>query len=293
MLLSSEALQAEIQLDERHYANRALEIAFTFEKLFDDSYLTYNRDKETKDIYANLITTNVAKRFAELCRKTKAIVLMSGTLHSEDVLKNVFGIKDFSVVEAETITPGKIEVIKTGSELNCDYKTLNSDESKRREYLSALSACMEKAVKPVLVHVNAFEDLPAEEEIMEYSIANIVSRQKLREMQENDKKGEDVSRFKAKVIDSLFSTKCSRGVDFPGDSCNTVIFTKYPNPNVQDIFWKVLKRTHPAYFWNFYHDKARREFLQRIFRALRSQHDHVYISSPDLRVLEAAKKLFI
>jgi Rad3-related DNA helicase len=48
---------------------------------------------------------------------------------------------------------------------------------------------------------------------------------------------------------------------------------------------------HPEFFWDFYRDKARREFLQRIYRALRSKDDHVYILSPDTRVLDAVREM--
>jgi len=73
--------------------------------------------------------------------------------------------------------------------------------------------------------------------------------------------------------------------------CNSIVFTKYPNPNVSDTFWKVLQKTHPDYYWEFYKDKASRGFLQRIYRALRSPNDHVKILSPDIRVLDCARKL--
>ena len=65
----------------------------------------------------------------------------------------------------------------------------------------------------------------------------------------------------------------------------------YPNSNIQDIFWKVIKNTHPDYYWEFYKDKAKREFLQRIYRALRSKDDHVYVLSPDARVLQEVRNL--
>ena len=100
-----------------------------------------------------------------------------------------------------------------------------------------------------------------------------------------------ISLFKDKKSEFLFSTKCSRGVDFPGDICKSVIFTKYPNPNVNGTFWKILQKNHPSDFWEFYQDKARREFLQRIYRAVRSKEDHVFILSPDIRVLDAVRKL--
>jgi Rad3-related DNA helicase len=83
----------------------------------------------------------------------------------------------------------------------------------------------------------------------------------------------------------------TRGIDFPGNMCNSVIFTKYPNPNISDTFWKILQKTHPDNFWEFYRDKAYREFLQRIYRAVRSKEDHVYILSPDIRVLQSVKRL--
>ena len=286
LLLRSRDLQAEIALDEAHYANDVLETAFDFSDLFEDTYATYN--KEDNDIYVNLVTTNVAKRFADLISKTKVLVLMSGTLHSPAVLSNVFGIKDFAIVEAEGTTPGEIEIHKTGKEMDCKYSSL---QGKRKEYLQSLSACLEKAKKPVLIHVNAYSDLPTESEKSEYQIKNLISKESLLAIQGEDKNGELISQFKNKQSDTLFSTKCSRGVDFPGDICNSIIFTKYPNPNTQDIFWKILEKTHNKYFWQIYQDKAYREFLQRLYRALRSKHDHVFVLSPDSRVLDALKKI--
>lgn len=289
LLLKNDTLQAEISLDEDHYANKLLEIALMFNDLFEDTYVTYSKDD--KDLYVHLVTTNLAKRFTEFCDKTKVLILMSGTQHSEDVLRNVFGINNFAIIEAETKMPGRININEGGYEINCEYKNLKAGEHKRKEYLLALSACIEKANKPVLIHVNAFEDLPTNQELNEYNITNIISREKLRYLQTEDKNGERVSKFKAKLIDILFTTKCSRGVDFPGDICNSIVFTKYPNPNIQDTFWKILKKTHPNYFWNIYMDKAKREFLQRLYRALRSKDDQVYVLSPDSRVIDALKKM--
>jgi len=98
-------------------------------------------------------------------------------------------------------------------------------------------------------------------------------------------------KFKSGNSNILFTTKCSRGIDFPGHTCRSVVFTKYPNPNINGTFWKILGKTHPDYFWEFYKDKARREFLQKIYRALRSKDDHVCILSPDIRVLNAVREL--
>jgi Rad3-related DNA helicase len=84
----------------------------------------------------------------------------------------------------------------------------------------------------------------------------------------------------------LFTTKCSRGIDFPFEMCNSVVITKFPYPNTQSLFWKILKKQKPAMFWEFYKDKAHRELLQRVYRSVRDPADHVFLLSPDIRVLE-------
>lgn len=291
MLLKNPEIEVEASLDEMNYSNKAIEVAKEFKEFLEDTYLTFKR--KDNDLVAHLVTTNLSKKFGEIIEKNKAIVLMSGTLHSESVLKNVFGIKEYSIVEAETYNQGTIEIHMTGKEIDCKYSNFSSKKHSREDYLKALSAAMQKAKKPVLVHVNSFEDLPTMEERDKLDLAGVMAREKLFEMQTNDKTGKMISMFKSKMSDSLFTTKCSRGVDFPGDTCNSVVFTKYPNPNVRGTFWKILEKTHSKYYWGFYRDKARREFLQRIYRAVRSKTDHVYVLSPDSRVLDAVRDLQI
>ena len=289
LFLKNPWIEAEASLDEMNYSNHAIGIARMFDGFFEDTYLTFERRE--KDLYANLVATNLSKRFGDIIDKNKALVLMSGTLHSEEVLRKVFGLQDFKVVEAETLHQGSIDIIMTGKEFDCKYANFKSKLHSRQDYLFALNASIEKAKNPILVHVNAFEDLPTEREALELGLKEVMSREKLHALQSEDKTGRLISMFKAKLSNVLFTTKCSRGVDFPGDVCNSVIFTKYPNPNVKGTFWKILEKTHPDYYWDFYKDKARRDFLQRIYRALRSENDHVYVLSPDLRVLDAVRRL--
>jgi len=291
LILKDGNLESETYFEDSssNYVAKAIGAAKDFEDFFTDTYLTYRIYE--KDLYVNIVTTNMSKRLQEVLNKNKTLVFMSGTLHSKNVLEKVFGIADYRVVEAETIPPGTIEIFRTGKEFDCKYENFNSGKNTRESYLEALSACTEKALRPSLVHVNAFNDLPGEEEISKFSLKGLISREKLIELQEKDKTGKLVSEFKRKLFDILYSTKCSRGVDFPGDSCNSILFTKYPNPNPNDTFWKILKKTHQEYFWDFYKDKARREFLQRLYRALRSPEDHVFVLSPDSRILEAVKEI--
>ncbi|MDP4039792.1 MAG: helicase C-terminal domain-containing protein [Candidatus Pacearchaeota archaeon] len=291
ILKKDKELEAEIILDELNYANKALEISKNLSENLDETYLTYR--KEEDNLYARLVSINLSGKINDLMHKTKAIVLMSGTIHSKTILKNIFGIKDFKIVEAETINQGGIDITKTGKEFDCKYSNFNTKKHSREEYLDALSSSISKAKLPVLIHVNAYQDLPTEHEKYQLNLHNLMSQEKLRELQREDKTGRAVSSFKQGVSDTLFSTKCNRGVDFPNEICNSIIFTKYPNPNVSDTFWKILQKTHPSYYWDFYKDKAYREFLQRIYRALRSQDDHVFILSPDERVLKAVQDLQI
>lgn len=289
LFLKYPEIELEVMMDDLNYANKAIEAARDFEDFFEDTFLSYYIRED--NLYVDLVSINLSKRLNEIINKNKAFVFMSGTLHSERVLKNVFGIKDYKVVEAETELQGRVDAKTIGKEFDCSYRNFQNGNAKREDYLRALNTCVEIADKPFLVHVNAFDDLPSEREIAEMGIRGVMSREELIRLQGNDKTGVLISSFKQKLFDSLYSTKCSRGVDFPGDICRSMIFTKYPNPNIRGTFWKIFARTHSSYYWDFYKDKARREFLQRVYRALRYRDDHVFILSPDSRVLDAVEEL--
>jgi len=289
LLNSNSELESEIAIEEMNYANRFLEAARMFKHSMNEVYATFRKTDDGLNV--SIVSTNLSGRFEDIAGKSKAMVFMSGTLHSEEVLQKVFKVKDYKTVEAETLNQGNVDIIMTGNEMDCRYSNFNSKKHTREEYLNALSSCMEKAVKPVLIHVHAFNDLPNEKEKMDKGITNLMSSEKLNSIQKDDKTGRNVSLFKTGLSEFLFSTKCSRGVDFPGKTCNSIIFTKYPNPNVKDTFWRILQEKHPEYFWSFYRDKAFREFQQRIYRAVRSKDDHVHILSPDIRVLDAVREM--
>lgn len=289
LLLASPDLVAEIAFDDNYYSNTALHVAETFRELLDSTYITYRRKEG--ELLVTLITTHLAQKFAELAGKSRALVLMSGTLHSQEVLRDVFGIRDFVIVEAETQQPGTMEIHRTGKEMNCRHAHLSLGGETRKQYLQALDACLARAKRPVLVHVHAFSDLPTEAEKAAHVLVHLISREQLIAQQKADKIGQQIADFKEKKSDVLYSTKCARGVDFPGEMCNSIVFTKYPNPNPKGVFWRVLQKNHADYYWEFYHDKARRDFLQRLYRALRSPDDYVTILSPDTRVLESVQKM--
>ena len=268
------------ECDEDNYCYHADEIAREFAGLLDETYALF--EKDDKNLTAKIITINIKERFKEMLDKNKAFVLMSGTIHNERVLQEIFGLNNFKIIEAETKMPGSITKVRTGMEFNCSHQNLSKDGSRER-YLLALSKCIEQAKPPVLVHVNSFYDLPNKIEAERFKL-KIMTREELVEMQKDK---EIINKFKRGEKEILYSTKCNRGVDFPGEVCNSIIMTKYPYPDVKGLFWQLLKKIKPEHYRDFYLDKARREFLQRIYRGLRSEKDHVYLFSPDSRVLEA------
>ena len=275
-------------IDEDSYVYDIEKTAFIFEPFLDESYVTFS--KKDENLIANIVTTNLSKKFSWLKNKNKFLVLMSGTLHSKEVLRDIFGIENFKLIEAETKQPGEIRVKRTGFEIDCKYSNFSSNKYTRKDYLSALDKCLEIAEKPILVHINGFFDLASEEEIKKFNLKNIPSRSNLIESQNRDKDGLIVQNFKDKKTDILFSTRVSRGMDFPGEQCRSIIFTKYPNPDIKDSFWRILERTRPEHYWNFYRDKARREILQKVYRGVRNEGDYVYVLSPDKRVLDFFEK---
>jgi Rad3-related DNA helicase len=272
------------EIDEDNYLFELEEIARSFEGFVNETFITASKKED--NLILSLVTTNLAKKFREMVDKNKIIVLMSGTLHSENVLRNIFGLENFKIIEAEKEQQGQIEIVKTGLEMDCKYANFSSGKYSRDNYLKALDKCVEVSVKPTLVHVNAFVDLPNSEEKTRLDLQNLKSRDELVEIQGSDSEGNLIGEFKKGKTEVLFSTRAARGIDFPGDECKSIIFTKYPNPNVQDAFWRILMKTKPQFYWDFYRDKARRELWQKVYRGLRFKEDHIFLLSPDTRVLE-------
>ncbi|MGV8151803.1 MAG: helicase C-terminal domain-containing protein [Candidatus Nanoarchaeia archaeon] len=270
--------------EDSSYISHVFEVALLFRDFFKESF--FSVENRENDMILRIVTTNLAKRFEELIHKNKIIVMMSGTIHSENVLKNIFGLEKFKIIDAETKQPGTLIKCKNGYEMDCKYQNFLSQKITREKYLLALSKSVACAKKPLLVHVNSFSDLPSEREKNMFGLYNLPTQNDLIYAQEKDPLGERVKDFKNKKIDTLFTTKCNRGIDFPGEICNSIIITRFPYPNVSSTFWKILKKTKPQYYNEFYMDKARRELLQKVYRGLRSKEDKVYLISPDIRVLD-------
>ncbi|MBU2576410.1 MAG: DEAD/DEAH box helicase family protein [Nanoarchaeota archaeon] len=285
--------------EELNYYNSVVENVRIFEHLLDETYLSVTQikseDKQTglfnkrtseeDTIIINLVSINLAQKLQELINQNKVLVLMSGTLHSEQVLKDIFGLNEFKIIEAETEMPGKIHKQRTGIERNCSFANFTNGTVTRKMYLKILDMCMANAKPPTLVHVSAFKDLPTEAENAELKFDNLITQERLREIQSRGNTA--VDDFVNKEEDVLFTTKCSRGVDFAGDKCNSIVLTRFPYPNIQGLFWRILKKEQPEKFMEFYMDKARRELIQKVARGVRFKGDKVDLWSPDVRVINS------
>lgn len=287
--------------EELNYYNSVVETARTFEKLIEETYISvekispnsegqsslFSRKGSSRDdnVIVSLVSINLASKLHELIEANNVLVMMSGTLHSNKVLRDIFGLEDFKVIEAETENPGTIHKEKTGLERNCSFANFKSGSITRNMYLKIMDMCMARATPPTLVHVSAFRDLPSEEENKKLMLDNLITQERLKELQARGNVA--VEEFSSGEEDVLFTTKCSRGVDFAGDKCKSIIVTKFPYPNIQGLFWKILKKEQPDKFMEFYVDKARRELFQKIARGVRFKGDSVKLFSPDNRVVNA------
>ncbi len=283
-ILSNQGFLEEIEIDESNYLFHLNEVALLFMDFFNETF--FSIEQKDRDPIIHLVTTNLEKRFKELVDKNKALVMMSGTVHSEYVLRDIFGIENFKTIDAEIQDPGKLNLKKLGFEWDCRYENFKSGKVTKENYLKSFEKAIKLSKPPTLIHLTSFSDLPTEYEKNQYNLTILPTQQELINEQKQDPFGKRILEFKNKQTDILFTTKCTRGIDFPGDICNSIVISRFPYPNISSIFWKILRKTKPQYFRSFYMDKARRELLQRVYRGLRSKTDKIDLLSPDKRVLD-------
>ncbi|MEK6914019.1 MAG: helicase C-terminal domain-containing protein [Nanoarchaeota archaeon] len=281
-ILKNSDFISEIVINESNYLFHLEEVATKFSNIFKDTY--FNINKENNDLIINLVTTNLKDRFKEIIKKNKLIVMMSGTIHSEMVLKNIYGLENFKIINAETELQGTLENIKIGYEFDCKYENFKSGKFSRENFLKSFSSIVNFAKPPVLIHLTSFQDLPDEMEKYKYNL-DLPTQKDIIKEQDLDPLGKKIQEFKEGKFQRLYTTKCNRGIDFPGELCNSIIISRFPYPNISSLFWKILRKKDPNNFMNFYMDKAKRELVQRIYRGLRSKDDKLYLLSPDIRVL--------
>ncbi len=182
-------------------------------------------------------------------------LLMSATVQSREVLREVFGIEP-TFVEGETRFPGRLIRRKLGSEEVINYRKW-ADDAFKRKYWGMLERIMKRAKRPGFVPVHAMAYLPPG------------LRDKVRE-------GGDSHTFD----DIMFTTKMDRGADLRG--VHSVIILKFPFPDRSDPLLRGMeRRLGKDAFSTYYKDISGREFVQQIGRVLRGDGDEAEFWSPD------------
>lgn len=215
-------------------------------------------------------------------RSADKLLFMSATLQSPEVLREIYNIQEFEYVEGEPRMRGRIHLRRLGWEKPVNWQNWREDTFRRR-YWMMLSRIIEKAHRPTLVQVHAYQYLPEDDEYQ-----YLPTQALIREMDQD----ETIALFKLGKEDLLFSTKTDRGIDLPGDSCRSIVLLKYPYPGLKDPFFAVMRRRlGDERFWKFYRDLAWREFQQQIGRGMRGPGDWVEVWSPDLTVHQKLRRL--
>lgn len=217
-----------------------------------------------------------------LGRTGKKILFMSATMQEPSVLKEIYGLDDFALVEGETRTPGKLYAKRTDEERVVNWKSWQ-DANFQEWYWKTLSRILNWAEKPMLVQVHSYQYLPKDG-----AYPAIPSRSEVKSADQEA----GILAFKAGEKDVLFSTKTDRGIDLPGAMCRAIVIMKYPFPSISDPLFTVMKkRLGDRAFWKYYGDIARRDLHQQIGRGLRSDDDWIEVWSPDLKVHQELMRL--
>lgn len=212
---------------------------------------------------ARFFVPNLKAVFSKIRKRSgDKLLLMSATFPSRDILTDVFGIDNICFIEGETKFPGTIYLRKTGKEDYINHKRWRS-EGFRKNYFSCLSDILTRAKRPLLVQVHSRKYLPSDK--LE---ENLNDRRVFRE-----------------DFDEAWSTVAKRGLDLKGDRCRAICILKHPFGDLSDGMLQAIRlKLGDDVFFKYYRDRADRELIQQVGRAVRSDDDWVEVWSPDLTV---------
>jgi len=203
------------------------------------------------------------------------MLLMSATVQSDSVLNEVFGLEDYGYVEGETKIQGKIIVDNSYQTLDVNYKSWQ-DMDFQELYFKTLSDLVGIAPRPVFVQVHAKKYVPPDIDLQDANTDIAI---------------ED---FKQGKIDTLWSTKIRRGVDF--SKARSCVFAKFPWPDKSNVIEAVMElKLGKSAYNKYYIDRAYRDFTQSLGRGLRTPTQVLHFYSPDItchRALNSLKDRF-
>ncbi len=197
------------------------------------------------------------------------IVFCSGTFPQEDVLQDVYGLRNYAYVVGERKARGKV-IPCINLRYSVEMNHGNWERSSfRRHYFSAFLRLLNRMERPGVVLVHSYKYLPEGVEVSDDS---------------------DVARFKRGEVDLIISAKIRRGVDFP--NAKSILFQRFPYPDMQSPEIQILKhKMKPEIFWKFYYDRAMSNFIQSLGRCTRREDQTVRVYSPDIKCFEVLSDL--
>ena len=274
--------------------------------------------------YPNMILKDL------LDSSSKNIVITSGTMQSNTVLSNLFGInaKNYTVdlLGGRKDNPGKLRCIKPKEGLvRVTYATWQSPAF-REHYNKTLNYILDnlkilidkntgkpgegkiivltpakKYAEGILNRPDVFVDFAnynnsksdEENASINTNISDYLSKnlKDVRKIKSSDISLDgDVLRTDQQII---VSTRMVRGTDLRDNKCRAVVMLKWPIPDISDGYNQaLLKRFGDYVFWNIIRDKADREAIQYVSRGLRHDNDWEYFSTPDEKAFVAVYSTF-
>jgi len=247
-----------------------------------------NEYGEIEDYHFSFVIFKIERMMSNIIKAYPRIVGMSATIQSENILKNLFGIKKFKTIEVGTGMYYKnLKILATNKEFPANNNGIKNNAD---EYFKNFNTVIKHASKngKTLVGVVAYKDFPDDNDY-----EHLPTTRELNTKREEDNGGmlEQFKKTKHPENPILFSSKDRRGTDLPEDMCRHVVLQKMPYENVFSTYWLALKEFNQGMFWTYYKDQAKREVTQQIARGLRSETDYLTVYSPDSRVLELIKKI--
>ena len=212
------------------------------------------------------------------------ILLMSGTVHNPQVLKELYGIEPY-IVRSGAKVGGKVSLCKANF-IAVTNKTWHS-ETVQKNYYNTMHDIIVKASEKnekILIQTPAKKYIKPVVEDDRYQDKLLYDG--YTDKGENSLELDNWTHGTDKNI--LVSTRVARGVDLKDDLCRHIIIAKCPfpffmSPNMQSLRKRFV---NSGIFNIIYEDITLRTLLQQLSRASRHSKDWVKIWTPDLMAMQ-------
>lgn len=262
-------------------------------------------------------------------KSSENIIITSGTIHSNFVLSNLFGINNdnyiVDFVEGRKESPGKLRCIKPKEGL----LKVNHTNWQSPQFQTVYNHMLNYILDNLKIKIDQITGKPGDAKILVLTPAKkyaegIVDRPDAytdfaKTKEDNDKINsyintnltdfmeksiEDVRKIKPTDIEIdgdvlrtdkqiIVSTRMIRGADLKDNLCRAVVMTKWPMRDISSGYNQALKlRFGDEIFWSIMKDNAKREAIQYVSRGLRHENDWTFFSTPDEDAFNRVYMLF-